>query len=138
MNLKVIQNQIQPQTVTWGTTHTPRQGGQHPAVCLLRPLVETFPSLETGVFGESPWTAAKKWGRLNHHAVEQASGAVGPAGPSGRGGAVSHWALDLMLMEGASARASWHVGGPFQSPPGAGMPLCHGEAVSAYLRAFRT
>lgn len=52
MNLKVIQNQIQPQTVTRGTTHTPRQGGQHPAVCLLRPLVETFPSLETGVFGE--------------------------------------------------------------------------------------
>lgn len=50
VNLKVIQNQIQPQTIIRGTTHTPRQGGQHPVVCLLRPLVETFPSLETGVF----------------------------------------------------------------------------------------
>ena len=51
---------------------------------------------------------------------------------------MSHWALDLMLMEGPLVRASWHIGGPFQSPPGAGMPLCHGEAVSAYLHAFRT
>ena len=85
-----------------------------------------------------PRTAAKKWGHLNSRAFEQASRAAGPAGPSGRGGAMSHWALDLTLMEGASVRGSWRIGGPFQSPTRAGMPLCHGEAVSAYLQAFRT
>ena len=51
---------------------------------------------------------------------------------------MSHWALDLTLLEGASVRGSWRIGGPFQSPTRAGMPLCHGEAVSAYLQAFRT
>ena len=33
---------------------------------------------------------------------------------------MSHRALDLTLMEGASVIASWHAGGPFQSPPGPG------------------
>lgn len=51
---------------------------------------------------------------------------------------MSHWALDLTLMEGALVRGSWRIGGPFRSPTRAGMPLCRGEAVSAYLQAFRT
>lgn len=139
MNLKVIQNQIQPQTVTWEPhTRLGREASTLRCVCYGRwskasPLWR-WECLER----KSPWMAAKKWGRLNPRAIEQASHAVGPAGPSGRGGAMSHWALDLTLMEGASVRASWHVGGPFQSPPGAGMPLCCREAVSAYLHAFRT
>lgn len=140
MNLKVIQTQIQPWTVAQGTTDTPRQGGWHPAVCLIRPRWSKLSPLRRRECSErrNPWTAAKKWGHLNSRAFEQASRAAGPAGPSGRGGAVSHWALDLTLMEGASVRGSWRIGGPFQSPTRAGMPLCHGEAVSAYLQAFRT
>lgn len=51
---------------------------------------------------------------------------------------MSHWALDLTLTEGASVRGSWRIGGPFQSPTGAGMPLCSGESMFAYLHAFRT
>lgn len=60
MNLKVIQNQIQPRAVTWGTTDTPRQGGWHPAVSLLRPAGRNLPLsrdgsvLREGIHGRLP------------------------------------------------------------------------------------
>lgn len=60
MNLKVIQTQIQPWTVAQGTTDTPRQGGWHPAVCLIRPAGRNFPLsgdgsvLREGIHGRLP------------------------------------------------------------------------------------